>query len=66
MDDPDFEEDLKQFQLRLSSVKFNDQIYNGGRKLKPNVSSDWLLTIREKSKSLSDSFPKRTQMTLVA
>jgi hypothetical protein len=66
LDDPDFEEDLKQFQLRLSSVIFNDQVYAGGRKLKPNVSKDWLLTIREKSKSLSYNMPKPPSMTLVA
>ena len=34
------------------------------RKLKPNVTNDWLLTIREKSKSLSESFPQ--QLTLVS
>ena len=66
LDDPDFEEDLKQFQLRLSSVAFNDKIFTGGRKLKPNVSSDWLLTIREKSKSLSDNLPQPPSMALVA
>ena len=66
MDDPDFEEDLKQFQLRLNSVVYNDQIFSGGRKLKPNVSNDWLLTIREKSKSLSYSFPNGPQLTLVS
>jgi hypothetical protein len=71
IDDPEFEEDLKQFQMRL--MQCNNPCGTNGpqgstpyRKLKPNVSNDWLLTIREKSKSLSESFPRSPQMTLVS
>ena len=62
-DDPEFEEDLKQFQLRLMTFEASCQSLPS-RKLKPNVTNDWLLTIREKSKSLSESFPQ--QLTLVS
>ncbi|CDW83624.1 UNKNOWN [Stylonychia lemnae] len=68
VEDPEFEEDLKQFQLRLMLSNQNSISSNGHtpyRKLKPNVSNDWLIAVREKSKSLSDNF-RTPQMTLVA
>lgn len=58
-DDLEFEEDLKQFSLRLQAVQQQQSSMlssqrPGGRshrKLRPNVSEDWLRTIREQCKN---------------
>lgn len=53
--DPEFEEDLKQFSLRLqqqSSMLSSARSTGRFRKLRPNVSDDWLLCIKELSGSI--------------
>lgn len=59
--DPEFEEDLKQFSLRLQSQQSSmlSGARSGGRfrKLRPNISSDWLYSIKQLCKSNSTPTP---------
>lgn len=58
--DQEFEEDLKQFSLRLqqqSSMLSSARTYGRFPKLRPNVSDEWLLTIKEICKSHSTPIP---------
>jgi hypothetical protein len=57
-EDLEFEEDLKQFSLRLQALQQQSSMLSssrsGGplqRRLRPNVSDDWLRTIREQCKN---------------
>lgn len=66
-EDPEFEEDLKQFSLRLqqqSSMLSSARTGNRFRgKLRPNISADWLLSIKELCKSTSTPIPVTSPLT---
>ena len=46
-DDPEFEEDLKRFSLRLQEQHDEALKTGGNSKLKPNVSDDWIMSMKE-------------------
>jgi ribosome-binding ATPase YchF (GTP1/OBG family) len=58
--DPEFEESLRQFSSRLEQINSGFDVW-GGQRLIPNVSEDWLLSIKRKSQVTKSKSPIKSE-----